>query len=103
MDIHPQSSSNTGQDDRLLAALSYVYFLAPIILLMKKGNEFVAFHARQGLVLLIASIILWFIPVIGWFLNAVVFVAIVIGFIMSLNGTKWRMPGVGAIAERLKF
>lgn len=101
--MEPITQQTPAQDERLLAAISYIYFLAPIILLLKRGNDFVQFHARQGFVLLLLSIAFWFLPFIAWLLNAIVFVGIVVGFIMALNGTRWRIPFVAGIAERFKL
>ncbi|MBN1445824.1 MAG: hypothetical protein JW957_06930, partial [Candidatus Omnitrophica bacterium] len=63
----------TIDEGKGLAWLSYLGILLLIPLLVNKDNEYSKFHVKQGLVLLIsgiilsvASIILAFIPVIGW-------------------------------------
>lgn len=94
------ASTTPTDDERLLAAISYIYFLAPVMLVLKKNSSFVRFHAKQGFVLFITSIIVWFIPILGWLLAAGVFVGIVTGFVMALNGNTWRMPLVGKLTER---
>lgn len=92
-----------SQENKLLAAISYLWIVSIIMLLIKKDSKLVQFHAKQGLVLFIVSIVLWFIPVIGWILNLVVVVAIVIGFIKALSGEYYKIPAVSIIAEKINF
>lgn len=92
-----------SQENKLLAAISYLWIVSIIMLLIKKDSKFVQFHAKQGLVLFIASIILWFIPIIGWILNLLVVVAVVVGFIKALSGEYYKMPAVSILAEKINF
>ena len=46
----------------------------------EKDDEFVKFHAKQGTVIFIASIILWFIPIIGWLMQIAVLLALLSDF-----------------------
>jgi len=92
-----------SQENKLLAAISYLWIVSIIMLLVKKDSKLVQFHAKQGLVLFIVSIILWFIPVIGWILNLLVVVAVVVGFIKALSGEYYKMPGVSILAEKINF
>ena len=45
-------------DQNLLGALGYVWFLSLIMLVVKRNNDYVKFHARQGLVLAILSMLI---------------------------------------------
>lgn len=97
------TNSKAGQDEKLLAALSYLWILSIVIFLIKRDSAFVQFHAKQGLVLWIASIVFWFIPILGWFLNVVVLVLVIIGFVQALNGSEWKIPVVAELAEKIKL
>lgn len=88
-------------DSNLMAALSYLWILSVVMLLLKKEDKFVQFHAKQGLVLFLCSIVLWLIPIIGWLLNILVTVAVVVGFIMAIQGKEYKMPVVGDLAEKI--
>ncbi len=60
---------NVGNDSRILAFLSYILLVvgALYILLFRRKDEFVAFHARQSLVLVAAAILvpaIWY--AIAW-------------------------------------
>lgn len=97
------NTTPAGQDEKLLAALSYLWILSVVIFLVKRDSPFVQFHAKQGLVLWIASIVFWFIPVLGWILNGVVIVFVIVGFVQALNGAEWKMPGISTLAEKIKL
>ncbi|MFH0780327.1 MAG: hypothetical protein V1928_05795, partial [Parcubacteria group bacterium] len=56
-----------SKDDRAFAAISYISILCLVSLLLKKDSQFVQFHAKQGVVLLIAEVILWFVNIIPFF------------------------------------
>lgn len=90
-------------DSNLMAALSYLWLLSVVMLVIKKDDPFVLFHAKQGLVLFLGSIALWFIPILGWLLQLAIFVMVVIGFIKALSGEKYQLPVVGAIAEKINI
>lgn len=92
----------TGSDSNLMAALSYVWIISIIMMIIKKDDQFVVFHAKQGLVLFIASFI-GVIPVIGWFIWIVVVIFEIIGFIKALSGERYKIPVIGDIAEKIKF
>lgn len=86
-----------------MAALSYLWLLSVVMLLVKKDDAYVQFHAKQGVVLFVASMILWFIPIIGWLLNILVFVAVILGAIKAYQGEKYEMPLVGELAKKINL
>lgn len=90
-------------DTNLMAALSYIWILSVVMLLVKKDDPFVVFHAKQGVVIFVASIIFMFIPVVGWMLNLVVLAAEVAGFIKAYSGEKFRLPVIGDLAEKINI
>ncbi len=107
-------ATQTGQsspNQRLLAAMSYVWVLFVFPLLLGRGNDFVQHHARQGIVLFvfeIITILLALVPFFGWFIFAplgtfasVIFA--VAGAKSALEGKMWNMPFLGAYARRMKI
>ncbi|MBF0246968.1 MAG: hypothetical protein HQL36_02685 [Alphaproteobacteria bacterium] len=89
----------------LLAAMSYMGILCFVPLLTNKDDEFVHFHAKQGLVIWIWSILAIFalhVPGLGkWFfsMSAMFVVAFsVIGVIAVLLRKAWKLPLVHTIA-----
>lgn len=91
------------QDNKTLAALSYIWIVSLIMLLVKKDSPYVQFHAKQGLVLWVISIILGIIPVVGWALEVVVIVFMVMGIVKSLQGEYYKLPLVGNLAQKINF
>lgn len=91
------------QDNKVLAAISYLWVLSLIVLLVKKDSKFAKFHAKQGLVLFIASIILGFVPVLGWLLELVVVIFVIVGLLKALSGEYWKMPLVSLLAEKINL
>jgi fumarate reductase subunit D len=98
------------EGDRILAAISYLGFLCFIPLFLKKSNPFVQFHAKQGLVLFIAEIIISFIniiPILGqlaWLVAIVVFLFVSInGIIKSWQGVYWKIPVLSDYAKKINL
>ena len=89
-------------DSNILAAVSYLWVVSVIMYIIKKDDEFVQFHAKQGIVLFVASLF-GIIPVFGWILSVVAFVFAVIGAAKAYTGEKYRLPVVANLAEKINF
>jgi len=105
-----QPAAKSGGDDNLMAALSYVWIISIVMLVTKKDSDFIQFHAKQGLVLFVVSVIWWIISIplfflwfISWLIYLVVFIAAVIGFIKAYSGERYSLPVVGDIAKKINF
>ncbi len=109
-----------------LAVLGALYGIIVAFLMFKDKRsdpqkEYVYWHARQGFALLlvvvalvivmsIGSVILGFIPVLGWLLSCFLWLGIMViclggsimGWVKAFGGEKWPMPGVCKIAEMFK-
>jgi len=93
-------------DDKTVAIVCYLTVIGFIIALVMRGNRrspFVAFHLRQMLGFLIVGIccsFLMIIPILGWILAPLLFLALlvlwIIGFLGALNGTTKPVPVLGA-------
>ena len=76
-----------------------------------RKNEFAKFHAKQGLVLIIASVLvnvaLQILPYLGWAVipafQIVILVLVVLGIINAANGATKELPVIGQLANKLKF
>ncbi|MFA5107863.1 MAG: hypothetical protein WC497_06120 [Patescibacteria group bacterium] len=99
----PNGKPTMSQDDKLMGALSYLWILSVVMLIVKKDSAFVKFHATQGLILFVVSIIFWFIPIVGWILNLGVVILVIIGFLKALSGEQWEMPVIGLLAKKIKL
>jgi uncharacterized membrane protein len=101
-----QVDSKDIEDNKLIAALGYVWILCLIPLLLKKESKFAQFHGKQGLALFIVEIVGWliyWIPFIGWLFGVLVLVMAIIGFVKALSGEYWELPVVGSFAKKLNI
>lgn len=93
----------TKNDSNIMGAISYLWLLSIVMYFVKKDDSFVRFHAKQGMVLAVISIVLSFIPVIGWIVNLGVFIMMIIGAVKAYQGQKYALPVIGSIAEKINF
>ncbi|MFZ6015722.1 MAG: DUF4870 domain-containing protein [Patescibacteria group bacterium] len=102
----PTFDSKDVDENKLIAALSYVGILCLIPLLAKKDSKFAQEHGKQGLVMLIVwvvgSFVFW-LPIIGWLLLLVVFVVNLIAFIKALMGEFWEVPLAGQYRSKFNL
>ena len=96
-------SAKDIEENKVLAGLSYLWLLSIIMLLVKKESPFVQFHAKQGLVLFIASIICAIIPIVGWMASIVVIVFVIMGLVNALSGKAYQIPLVYKLASKINF
>ncbi|MBF0368361.1 MAG: hypothetical protein HQL52_02790 [Magnetococcales bacterium] len=97
-----------GNRSKVLAIFSYLGMLCFVPLIFNRNDEYVHFHARQGLVLWIWGVLAIFslhIPLLGAFIfsSSVIFVMIlsVIGISSVVLSRAWRLPLVAFVADRM--
>ena len=89
---------------KLIALLSYFAIVQFFPLNFFRRDEFVSYHAKQGVVLFILAIMVTFtfwISILGWVCTLAYLVIWFTGAINALSGKKEPVPVVGKIAERL--
>lgn len=102
-------TKKVSNEDKLLAALAYVSVLCIVPLVLKQDNEYVQFHAKQGLVvfaleligmaLLITLLFAAVTPVI-WILS---FCLSGYGFVSALVGKQSAIPGAAWVIKTLNI
>ena len=101
-------------NNRVIAAIGYLFILCLLPLLGKKESKFAQFHGKQGLTLTIAAVVLWvanfvlaFIPVLGWLIMFVAWISLlvlaILGIVNALGGKYWEMPFLGKYAKEIKL
>ncbi|AHF09450.1 MULTISPECIES: hypothetical protein [Dehalobacter] len=104
MDQQENPTQFTAEDiekNKVISALAYIIFFLPLIVC--SDSPFGKFHANQGLLLLImgvaGSVILSFIPVLGWLLlplfSLAILIIAILGLIHTLNGKAKELPVIG--------
>ncbi|OGF30748.1 hypothetical protein A3H09_03330 [Candidatus Falkowbacteria bacterium RIFCSPLOWO2_12_FULL_45_13] len=102
-----EKKPQTGADpdilnNKIVAALSYVWILFLLPLLLKRDSKFCQFHAKQGLILFVLSFITWF-PVIGWLIGLAIIVVSVVGIIKALAGEWWKTPYLYDLSKKINL
>ena len=102
--------NNVHANRTLMAVLAYLGILVLIPFLMAKDDQFVKFHIKQGLVLLVINIALWVLISISWqlwplfqLLNLGVLILAIIGIINAAQHKQNELPLVGGFARNFNF
>ena len=101
-------SGQFSSRSRFMAALSYLGVLCLIPLLFGRGDDYINFHARQGLVLWIWGVLAIFslhIPFLGAFIfsSSVFFIMLLalLGLLSVALSRRWAFPVVSLLARKL--
>jgi len=94
----------------MIAILSYLGILLIIPLMTSRNDDFVKYHVKQGIVLLVTavaiSLIAWF-PIIGWIAGFFAWIGCVIlaiiGIINVVQGKKNNFPLLDSLLISLKY
>lgn len=111
------SGGSVSPNRTVMIVLSYLWILFLIPLLVEKEDREVQWHAKHGLVITVAEIVLWIAVTIfsvitaqfdlgctGCFLNLGVWIAVLVVRILCIvkgvNGQRFLIPGVSQYADR---
>ena len=105
-----KEKTSMGLEANLAGLLCYVlgWVTGIIFFVLEKENKFVRFHAMQSILVFgaftVVSIILNFIPFVGWILGTILgilaFVLWIILMVKAYRGEMYKLPVAGDIAER---
>lgn len=117
-DSMPSGGAASGNRS-IMIVLSYLWLLALVPLLVEKNDPEVQWHAKHGIVLMVAEIIAWIaLGIITMMLNFVFFalgcasslfgmllwlaiIAVhIVAMIKGINGQRLIIPGVSEYADR---
>ncbi|MEZ5330511.1 MAG: DUF4870 domain-containing protein [Thermoanaerobaculia bacterium] len=118
----PTSGGSQSSNRGLMIALSYLWLLCLVPLLVEKDDKEVQWHARHGLVLMLAEIVLWIglailsmilgmitgglgcllapLQLILWLLVLVVHI---MAIVKGVNGQRLILPGISQYADKINF
>lgn len=101
--------SSTGLDENIASLLCYLagFITGIIFYLIEKESDTVRFHAMQSIALWVSlfliSIILSFIPIIGWVISLLIaplsFVLWIFMMYQAYQGGTYKLPIIGDFAE----
>jgi uncharacterized membrane protein len=105
-----KGKTSMGLEENVAGLLCYVagWITGIVFLVLEKENQLVRFHAVQSIVvfgaLTVASVILSFIPVIGWIVGWLLGVgALILWIILMLKayqGQRYKVRWAGNFAEK---
>jgi uncharacterized membrane protein len=97
-------------EENVAGLLCYVlgWISGLVFFLIEKKNKFVRFHALQSIivfgVLTLASIVIGWIPIIGWviawLIGVLAFVLWIVLMVKAYQGEKFKLPWAGNLAEK---
>lgn len=82
-----------------IAAFSYIWIMSILVYFGRKDSPFIQHHSRQGMILFVLTIPLWFIPIVGQLLEVVLLAGMVMGFINAFQGQWSDVPLVGPVSR----
>lgn len=95
----PPDPAKDVAENKDLAALSYVWVASVIVLFAKRESPFVQFHAKQGAVLFLLSLVVWAMPFVGTLAEVLVFALCVMGFLHAARGERTDVPIIGPLSR----
>lgn len=105
-----QNQAPSVDNTLLMSILAYIGILVLIPLLTAKDNPAVRFHVRQGLVLCILEVIIWFVggsfwmlmPILG-IINLGLIVLSIIGIVNVIQKKEVELPVIGSLAKHINI
>lgn len=94
------------EENKLIAALAYLWILCFVPLLLKKDSKFAYEHGKQGLVMFIVGLLgmfIFWIPLIGWLLWLAVVILNIVAIIKALQGEFWEIPLFGQFRNKFNL
>ncbi len=111
--VAPAAPTSAPGERRGMAAISYLGIFCLIPLIFAKDSAFAQYHAKQGVVLAVAGIVLrlvsgllWDVPFGGALVSIVglaIFIVSVMGIVKALRGEKFDLPYVSEWAAKIHF
>jgi len=96
------------EQNKALAAIGYLGILFLVPMLAAPKSPFAQFHAKQGMVLFIAAIIMSVIlaiPFVGWVVGGVgevlILILMIMGILNAVNGQEKPLPVIGKFAGQV--
>lgn len=103
-----KAEGGDAEKNKVMAILAYIIFFIPM--LAAKDSKFAMYHAKQGLMNFILSVVVSIVgsivPLLGWFLiilpvgSVVVLVFAIMGIINASKGEMKPIPWIGGLAVK---
>ena len=94
----------------MLAAGAYIGPLVIVSYILGKDDTFIKYHIKQGLVLFVIEVAIWFLSMVAWplwlllnILNLAVLVLVILGIVNVVQGKEKELPIVGQFSSYFKI
>lgn len=91
------SSGGPSQEQKIWGVAAYLWVLSLVVLVARKNDPYVRFHANQGVLLLALWVVFLLMPPLQ---IAVILIALV-GIFKAFQGEEWEIPVIGMYAAKL--
>ncbi len=109
------SRETTANPDILMCVLSYLGFLALIPYFAKRDDSFIAWHAKQGLLITATALVVYFILFVISMVPGIGMIAMLLNMLFALTlfgvsiyciiqacgGNRWPVPVLSAFVEKV--
>ncbi len=95
----PDSDKTDIEQNKDVAAFSYLWIMSVVVYFLKRKSPFVRFHAKQAMVLFALSVVVMFIPIVSRVLALCVLALMVLGFVHAAQGQRKDVPIVGPLSR----
>jgi uncharacterized membrane protein len=119
----PPGVANTGMSENMASALCYLFTIVTgvlfLVLAPYNQNRTIRFHAFQaifffvsafivGFGMFILSLVLGFLPVVGWIISLLIHICLWLGYFIvwlllmykAYNNEMWVLPIIGPLAQK---
>ena len=103
--MEEKEKSSTGLEENIAGFFCYLlgFITGIVFLVVEKKSSFVKFHAKQStitfLILFVISLILGWIPIVGFLVLILSLILWLFLMIKALKGERYMLPIVGKMAE----
>jgi uncharacterized membrane protein len=103
--MEEKERSSTGLEENVAGFFCYLlgFITGIVFMVVEKKSRFVKFHAKQStitfLILFVISLIIGWIPIIGFLVLLLSLILWLLLMIKALKGERYMLPIVGKMAE----
>ncbi len=105
-EIKKDASGLTG-GEKTLSAVGYILFFCILPLVLKPKSDFCQFNGKQGMILCIIFICLFWVKWFHWALDVLVtlgyIILVILCIINCIEGKIFRVPGIAKLVDKLNF
>lgn len=114
-----EAPASTSSNRAVMIVLSYLWILALVPLLVEKNDKDIQWHAKHGLVLLVAEIVCWIafsivsgiltsiffgfgimMGLLSSLLSLAILIIHIVAIVKGINGERFVIPGISEYASR---